>query len=47
MSRIRIRTVSVVVASLISVTAVGALAPAADAKAPAKSPSKAILRAIL
>jgi hypothetical protein len=46
MSRIRIRTVSVVAASLISVMAVGALAPAADAASQAK-PSRAILRAIL
>ncbi len=45
MSRIRIRTISVVTATLISVMAVGALAPAADAAAP--KGKSAILKAIL
>lgn len=46
MSRIRIRVTSVVAATLISVVAVGALAPAADAASHSK-PNRAILRAIL
>lgn len=46
MSRIRIRIMSVVAATLISVMAVGAAAPTASAAAPHK-PSKAILKAIL
>ena len=46
MSRIRIRVMGVVAATLISVMAVGAAAPAATAAAPHK-PSKAILKAIL
>jgi hypothetical protein len=45
MSRIR-RTTTIVAATLLSVVALGALAPSADAAAPAK-PSKAILKAIL
>jgi len=45
MSRIR-RTTTIVAATLLSVVALGALAPSADAAAPAK-PNKAILRAIL
>jgi len=45
MSRIR-RTTTIVAATLLSVVAVGALAPSADAAAPAK-PNKAILKAIL
>lgn len=46
MSRIRIRTKTVVAAGLIAVAALGVVAPAANAAGPAK-PSKAILRAIL
>ena len=45
MSRIR-RTTTIVVATLVSVVALGALAPSADAAGPAK-PNKAILKAIL
>ena len=45
MSRIRIRTMSIVAAVLVASTAAGAVAPAAQA-APSQG-SKAILRAIL
>ena len=45
MSRIR-RTTTIVAATLLSVVALGALAPSADAASSAK-PNKAILRAIL
>lgn len=45
MSRIRIRTTSVVAATLISVIAVGALAPTADAAAP--KGKSTIVKAIL
>ena len=46
MSRIRIRTTSIVAAVLVSVSVVGSVAPAASAAGHAK-PSKAILKAIL
>ena len=46
MSRIRIRTKTVIAAVMLSVIAVGAVAPAASA-APNAKPSRAILKAIL
>jgi hypothetical protein len=46
MSRIRIRTKTVIAATMLSVIAVGAVAPVANA-APSAKPSKAILKAIL
>ncbi len=46
MSRIRVRVTTVLAAALVSVVAIGVVAPAATAAAPQKT-QKAILKAIL